>query len=73
MALKSDKRQADWAPQSGFVAQAEDQGAASYFGHKNNGYQSFRHARLATMLDPIQATLGRAATVIPPYTGATDN
>lgn len=55
------KTQVDWAPQSWFAGQALDEGAASYFGHKNDGYQQFRHARLAGMLDPVAGALQRGA------------
>lgn len=55
------KTQADWAPQSWFAAQASDEGSASYFGHQRDGYQRFRHARLASMLDSVAARLERGA------------
>jgi SAM-dependent methyltransferase len=55
------KTQADWAPQSWFATQALDDGAASYFGHKRDGYQQFRHARLADMLGGVVDTLKRGA------------
>lgn len=61
MRPESGKTQADWAPQSWFTSQIEDDGVASYFGHKHNGYQRFRHARLAAMLDTVKSTLARDA------------
>jgi SAM-dependent methyltransferase len=58
---EAGKTQADWAPQSWFAAQASDEGSASYFGHQHNGYQLFRHARLAGMLDSVAGSLARDA------------
>lgn len=61
MAIETPKTQAEWAPPSWFKSQLADQSAAAYFGHKHNGYQRFRHARLARILDPVKATMARGA------------
>lgn len=63
MDLRNDQSstQVDWAPASWFESQTIDQSVAAYFGHEKNGYQQFRHERLASVLNQIQGSLSLGA------------
>lgn len=61
MGVENSKTQVAWAPLSWFKSQIADESVVAYFGHTQNGYQIFRHKRLAIMLDSVASNLGRNA------------